>query len=142
MKVAIDSDATGAALKAELVAFLRECGIGISDIGNPIAVEYPDVAARLATYISMGAYDRGILICGTGNGVCMMANKVPGVYAGIAHDLEPARRLAASNNAQILCLGSDYITAEKAKRVAWVFLTAEHQKRPNAGRMRQLEAAR
>lgn len=137
MKIAIDSDETGRLLKQQIVESLTAAGKEVVDLAG--GHEYPDCAHELAMQIASGEYDRGILICGTGQGMAMMANKVPRVYAGVCHDVMSAQKLAASNNAQILCLGSDVILPSAAKQVAIAFIETKFDLRPNSRRMRELE---
>lgn len=137
MRIAVASDKTGRQLARELLALLRESHLDVQSICEHD--EYPDVGRYAAEYVAIGTFDRAIVICGTGTGVCMAANKVKGVFAGTCFHEEAARRLAANNNAQILCLGSDYIDVPTAKRVVKAFLETEFQPRPNAQRLRDLE---
>jgi len=95
-----------------------------ADIG-PEEVDYPDVAERVALAIRDGRSDRGILICGTGIGMAISANKVPGVRAALAHDVYSAERARKSNNAQILTLGARVIGPESAKTVVRAWLASE-----------------
>jgi ribose 5-phosphate isomerase B len=88
-------------------------------------VDYPDVAESLALAIRDGRSDRGILICGTGIGMAITANKVPGVRAALAHDVYSAERARKSNNAQILTLGARVIGPESAKTVVHAWLESE-----------------
>ena len=88
-------------------------------------VDYPDVAERLALDIRAGRSDRGILICGTGIGMAIAANKIPGVRAAQAHDVYSAERARKSNNAQILTLGARVIGPESAKTVVHAWLESE-----------------
>ncbi len=88
-------------------------------------VDYPDVAERVALAVRDGRSDRGILICGTGIGMAIAANKVPGVRAALAHDVYSAERARKSNNAQILTLGARVIGPESAKTVVHAWLESE-----------------
>jgi ribose 5-phosphate isomerase B len=93
--------------------------------GPDDAVDYPDVAERVAGAIRDGQADRAILICGTGIGMAIAANKVPGVRAALAHDVYSAERARKSNNAQILTLGARVIGPEAAKTVVHAWLASE-----------------
>jgi ribose 5-phosphate isomerase B len=88
-------------------------------------IDYPDVAERVALAVRDGRSDRGILICGTGIGMAITANKVPGVRAALAHDVYSAERARKSNNAQILTLGARVIGPESAKTVVHAWLESE-----------------
>jgi len=100
--VAIGSDEAGFRLKGVLVDLLREEGLEVADFGchSEDPVDYPDVAFELAEAVARGEHDRGILICGTGIGMSIAANKVPGVRAAQAHDSYSAERARKSNDAQ------------------------------------------
>lgn len=137
MKIAIDSDQTGLALKQQIFDYLHSYGKDVVDLAG--GHEYPDCANELAIRVASLEYDRGILICGSGLGMAIMANKVPRVYAGVCHDVKSAKRLAASNNAQILCMGCEVVLPSTAKRVALAFIETPFEPRPNAQRMRELE---
>ena len=145
MRVVIDADGNGAAMKRVLADALREQGVDCTDLdylaSHPEG-DYPDVACHLATKIQQKQYDRGILICGTGLGMAMCANKVRGVFAGTCHDVYSAERLSKSNDAQILTLGALVVGVELAKAIVSAFVHSEFQggrSTPKVQRMRQLE---
>ncbi len=124
MKIIIGSDQNGFALKNVIIEHLTNKGVNIKDMGvyNEDPVDYPDIAEQLALTIAHNEYERGILICGTGVGMAIVANKVPGVRAACAHDVYSAERARKSNDAQILTMGSLVIGVELAKSLvdAWV----------------------
>jgi len=110
--------------------------------GSPAAadeVDYPDVAERVAIAIREGRSDRGILICGTGIGMAIAANKVPGVRAAQAHDVYSAERARKSNNAQILTLGARVIGPESAKTVVHAWLDSEFAGGASTRKVEKLE---
>ena len=114
MKILIGSDGFGYRLKEEIKDYLLKIGhipidVGVDKTDSPDI--YPDVANELANRISSGETDRGILICGTGIGMAMVANKVPGVRAACAHDPYSAERARKSNNAQIITFGAQIVGA-------------------------------
>ena len=113
--VAIGSDEAGFRLKGVLIEVLGEEGVEVADFGchSEDPVDYPDVAFEVAQAVARGEHDRGILICGTGIGMSIAANKVPGVRAAQAHDAYSAERARKSNDAQILALGSATIDEEQ-----------------------------
>ncbi|MGE5236966.1 MAG: ribose 5-phosphate isomerase B [Acidobacteriota bacterium] len=125
--VAVGSDDAGYALKERVAARLRETGYPVTDFGcySPEPVDYPDVAFDLASAVARGEFTRGILICGTGIGMAIAANKVPGVRAAQAHDPYSAERARKSNDAQILTLGARVIGAELALSLVDTWLHAE-----------------
>lgn len=144
MRVAVDSDGAGTELKRVVVAHLRSLGAEVEDL-DLLAVrptEYPDIGYNLAQRVAQHEFDRGVLICGTGLGMCMIANKVEGIYAGVCHDVYSAERLRKSNNAQIITLGARVIGPELAKTVlsAWVASEFEEGRSSSkVARMRELE---
>lgn len=127
--VAIGSDEAGFALKERLVDELRTIGCEASDFGcySTDPVDYPDVALAVAEAIAQGEHARGILICGTGIGMAIAANKVPGVYAAQVHDPYSAERARASNNAQIMTIGARVVAPELAVALVHIWLGAEFQ---------------
>ncbi len=144
MKIVIDSDDFGRDLKNALVNDLKNSGVEITDLDflGKQKVDYPDIAINLATQIQNRQFDRGILICGTGLGMAMCANKVPGVFAGTCHDIYSAERLVKSNNAQIITMGAMVIGPELAKMIVRAFIGSEFQggrSLPKVQRMRELD---
>jgi ribose 5-phosphate isomerase B len=130
MRVAIGNDEAGFGLKDVIVKHLRERGVEVEDFGVSSAeavpdVDYPDVAHRVADAVAHGREERAILICGTGIGMAITANKVPGVRAAQAHDVYSAERARKSNDAQILALGARVIGPELAKSIVDAFLAAD-----------------
>jgi ribose 5-phosphate isomerase B len=127
--VFLGADDAGLDLLDVIARELADLGVRVevvrpADIG-PEEVDYPDVAERVALAIQDGRSDRGILICGTGIGMAISANKVPGVRAAQAHDVYSAERARKSNNAQILTLGARVIGPESAKTVVRAWLASE-----------------
>lgn len=127
--VLLGADEAGLGLLDVIAGDLAELGVTVEivrpgDIG-PEEIDYPDVAERVAFAIRDGRSDRGILICGTGIGMAITANKVPGVRAAQAHDVYSAERARKSNNAQILTLGARVIGPESAKTVVRAWLASE-----------------
>jgi len=127
MRVAIGSDHFGLALKNVLFAHLKERGHDVTDCGvyTPEAVDYPDIAEAVALAVAGGQYERGVLICGTGIGMAICANKVPGIRAAQVHDVYSAERAAKSNDAQIITMGSQVIGPELAKMLVDAWLSSE-----------------
>ncbi|MBN2376410.1 MAG: RpiB/LacA/LacB family sugar-phosphate isomerase [Sedimentisphaerales bacterium] len=144
MKIAIDADCNGTELKKELCDLLKEKNVDFQDLAyiDSHQGDYPDVACNLALQIQKGNFDRGILICGTGLGVAMCANKVKGIFAGVCHDVYSAERLRKSNNAQIITLGALIIGPQLARTIISAWLDSEYQggrSAPKVDRMRELE---
>jgi len=144
MRVAVDSDDAGIELKRVVVDHLRALGAEVEDLNllGERQADYPDIGYHLARRIARNDFDRGVLICGTGLGMCMIANKVEGVYAGVCHDVYSAERLSKSNDAQILTMGARVIGPELAKTVVSAWLRSEFEagrSAPKVARMRELE---
>jgi len=124
MKLAIAGDSAGEGLAGVLATYLKD-RFEVHEISRTEAGPDPfsaDLADRVASAVINGTYDRAILVCGTGIGVCISANKVPGIRAALTHDTYSAERAALSNNAQIITMGSRVIGPELAKMVADTFL--------------------
>ena len=124
LRVAIGGDEAAYDLKEILIGYIRELGYEVEDFGtfNAQPVLYPDIAFEVATAIKEGRFDRAVLVCGTGIGVAISANKVPGIRAAQAHDTYSAAKARISNNAQIVTLGSRVIGPELAKSIVATFL--------------------
>jgi ribose 5-phosphate isomerase B len=134
--IAIASDHAGIALKGELGRQLRELGLAVEDLGpeDPSSVDYPDYAHLLARAVADGRVERGILICGTGIGMSMAANRHPGVRAALCHDAYTAEMARRHNDANVLCLGARAIGVGVAEQVVRVFVDTpfeggRHQRR-------------
>lgn len=145
MKVAIDCDDAGLPLKPVILEQLRSLGVEAVDLNllGECQVDYPDIAHNLALKIAAHEFDRGILICGTGLGMAMVANKVKGVFAGTCHDVYSAERVCKSNNAQVLTLGARVIGPELARTIVTAWVKSEFEggrSLPKVERMRELEA--
>ena len=127
MKIAIAGDSAGEGLAATLTAHLQSHH-DVADLSRIAALPdafYADLADRVASAVMTGQYDRAILVCGTGIGVCISANKVPGIRAALCHDTYSAQRAALSNNAQIITMGARVIGPELAKSIAEAFLAEQ-----------------
>lgn len=144
LRVAIDADDAAIELKNGIVEYLKTKDISIIDLNysNDEPKMYPEIAFNLAKKIQVGEYDRGILICGTGLGMAMAANKVEGVYAGVCHDVYSAERLKKSNDANVLTMGARVIGIELAKMIVDAWLNSEFVgggSQPKVELMRKLE---
>jgi ribose 5-phosphate isomerase B len=123
--IAVGSDPNAAALKAAVLRFLEAKGVPCEDYGSDDTV-YANVAIRVAEAVAAGTHDRGILICGTGIGMSIAANKVPGAYAALVADAYSAERARKSNNANIITLGALTTGVEVAKVLVSIWLDAEY----------------
>lgn len=134
--IVIASDHAGVDLKAELVRWLADRGEAFTDLGpaGPESVDYPDFAHRLTAEIETGRADRGILVCGTGIGMSMAANRHSGIRAALCHDAFTSEMARRHNDANVLCIGSRVIGIGVAIQVVEVFLDSRfegdrHQRR-------------
>jgi ribose 5-phosphate isomerase B len=128
VRILIGSDPIGYKLKEDLKEYLSSLEYEVLDLGcsgENDAVDYPDVAVALADRISAGETDRGILICGTGIGMAIAANKVPGVRAACCHDPYSAERAKKSNNAQVITMGAQIIAPTLARLILDHWLASE-----------------
>jgi ribose 5-phosphate isomerase B len=125
--IIVGADHLGLPLKNALRDYLIKEGYQVDDIGvnSEDPVLYPNIAVELAEKVAEGQYDRGILVCGTGIGMAMTANKIPGVRAAVIHDAYSAERARASNDAQVACFGSLVIGVNTAKKNLDVWLESE-----------------
>ena len=144
MRVAIDCDDAGSALKKVILEHLRAEGVEAVDLDmlGKSKVDYPDIGYHLAKRVSGKEFDRGVLICGTGLGMAMVANKVEGIFAGTCHDVYSAERLCKSNDAQIITMGARVIGPELAKSIVSAWLKSNFEggrSLPKVRRMRELE---
>jgi ribose 5-phosphate isomerase B len=136
MRVALGADHAGVHLKASVRSLLESKGIEVQDIGtvDETSVDYPDYAEAVARSVATGTVDRGILVCGTGVGMAIAANKVDGVRAAAVVDLESARLSREHNDANVLALGARVTTPDVALRIVDTFIETpfaggRHQRR-------------
>ena len=128
MKIAIGSDKSGFAVKEAIKAYLAETGAEFDDLGTVRLEEvhpYDQVASEVAPKVQSGEYDRAILICGTGAGMCVVANKYKGVYAVACEGVYSAKMARAINNANVLCMGGWIVGPEMAVEMVKTFLTTD-----------------
>ena len=127
MKIAIGCDENALDLKNALIDVLKAKGSDYKDFGvfTKDPVDYPDVAKSLVVEIQKGNFDRGILVCGTGIGMAVCANKFKGIRAAVCHDLYSAQRAILSNDCQVLCMGSLIIGKSLAQEILKVWLDIE-----------------
>ena len=127
MRVVIGSDHAGFELKQEIIARLGELGHEALDIGTngPEAVDYPDFAEAVALAVIDGKADRGVLLCGSGVGASVSANKIPGIRAAVCHDSYSARQGVEHDDMNVLVLGARIVASSLAKDLVRIFLAAE-----------------
>ena len=136
MEIAFGSDHAGVELKTHVTRSLDGRSFTFHDFGptDDTPVDYPDYVARVAQGVASGRFDRGILICGTGVGMAIAANKVPGIRAASVHDTHAARLCREHNDANVLTLGARTLSAEQALSIVQTFLQTpfeggRHQRR-------------
>ena len=136
-KIVIASDHGGLATKSALVAAMKSSGLSVEDLGTMTdeSVDYPDFAALVASAVARGEADRGILVCGTGIGISIAANKFPGVRAAVIHDEFTARMSKQHNNANIIALGGRVLTPEQACKLVDIWLTTAYEGGRHQGRL-------
>lgn len=127
MKVAIGSDHGAVRLKEELKQLMEEMGVAYEDVGthSEASVDYPDIAVEVAKRVISGAAQRGIVLCGTGIGISIAANKCEGIRAALCHDVYSARMSREHNDANVLAMGERVIGFGPAREVARAWLTTE-----------------
>ena len=127
MKIAIGADHGGFLLKTELVIYLTQAGHIPLDLGTfgKEAVDYPDYARAVAQAVLGHTADRGVLICGSGVGACVVANKFPGIRAAVCHDTFSAHQGVEDDEMNVLCLGARVVGTELAKELVRAFLMAK-----------------
>src|SRR5512137_1133811 len=145
MRIVVAGDSVGITLVEILAAHLaKRPGTVVTDLSRVPGREgeyYANIADRAASAILRGEFDRGVLCCGTGIGVCMSANKVPGIRAALTHDVYSAQRAAKSNNAHIITMGARVIGAEHAKTIVDAWLASEFDPQgPSAGNVDAIDS--
>lgn len=129
MRIAVASDHAGFPLKAAIVDELRKLGVEANDLGpyDAASVDFPDFAARVGRAIQNGEAERGILLCGSGVGVCIAANKLHGIRAAITHDTYSAHQGVEHDGMNVMCLGARIIGEALARELVQSFVGAEFQ---------------
>jgi ribose 5-phosphate isomerase B len=141
MKIAVGSDHRGFEAKKRIVLLLEQLGHEVLDQGTngPESVDYPDFAIEVAKAVGEKRVDRGILICGTGIGMCIAANKVHGVRAAPCHDSITAEMSRRHNDANILCLSGDLLGEELIDRMVRIWLQTDFEGGRHARRVEKIE---
>lgn len=143
MRIAVGSDHAGWPLKEALVPFLIERGWDVEDFGtfSADAVDYPDYAVKVADAVARGDVERGLLLCGSGQGMCMTANKMVGVRAALAHDVVSARLARQHNDANVLTLGARFVASPLAEEILTMFLETDFAGGRHQVRVEKIDAA-
>ena len=141
MQIAIGSDHRGYQVKSKIIALLKRLEHTVVDVGtdDTASVDYPDIAADVAHRVSRGEADRGILICGSGLGMCIAANKVPGIRAAPCHDDLTAEMSRRHNDLNVLCLSADMLGEKLIDRMVEIWLTTEFEGGRHARRVEKIE---
>ncbi len=128
-RIAIGADHRGFALKEVIIPFLEELGHSHKDYGSydTTSVDYPDIAVKVGEAVAGGDFDFGILICSTGIGICIAANKVKGIRAALCHNPFEAQRARSHNDANVLCLRGEDIDAPSARDIVRAFLSTDFE---------------
>ena len=151
MRIAVGTDHRGFEIHSKVVELVKRLGHEVVDAGtfSPDAVDYPDIAATVAWQVSRAEVDRGILVCGTGLGMCIAANKVPGVRAAPCHDDITAEMSRRHNDSNVLCLSADLLGERLIDRMIELWLVTPFEGGRHARRVdkitaleRQVEAER
>lgn len=127
MKIAIAADHAGYDMKQALLPFLTKLGYEVTDLGTDTAdipSDYPDFAQLMGEQVTSGQAERGILVCGSGVGVSIAANKIPGIYAALCHDTYSAHQGVEHDKMNVICIGSRIIGTELAREIVRTFLAA------------------
>jgi ribose 5-phosphate isomerase B len=142
MHIAIGTDHRGFAIRAKVVGLLHRLGHEVEDVGttNESPVDYPDIAALVAGKVSRGEAERGILMGGTGLGMCITANKFPGVRAATCHDDLTAEISRRHNDLNVLCMSADMLGERLIERIVEIFLTAPFDGGRHARRVDKIAA--
>lgn len=141
MRIAVGSDHAGFALKETLAAHLREAGNDVIDVGthSTESVDYPDYGAAVGRAVVSGVADRGVAVCGSGIGICIAANKVPGVRAATVHDVTSATFTRLHNDANVMCVGERFIGPQVALDALDAFLSTEFEGGRHARRVAAID---
>ena len=142
--IVIASDHAGVDLKTQIIKVVEESGRKVRDLGptDESSVDYPDFAHRLAEAVANGEAEAGILICGTGIGMSMSANRHPGVRAALCHDAFTAEMARRHNDANVLCMGARVLGVGVAEQITRVFLDSEFEGGRHQRRVDKIEIER
>ena len=140
MKIVIGCDEAAYDLKEEIKKYLEKKGQEVKDVGvyDKSSSLYADTAEKLCKEITNGNYERGILLCGTGIGMAITANKVPGIRAAVAHDIFSLERMIKSNNCQVLCMGARIIAPQSAELLLDTWLDIKYHDGPSTPKVNRI----
>jgi ribose 5-phosphate isomerase B len=141
MRIAVGGDHRGYSIRSKVIDLLKRLGHDVVDVGtySNQAVDYPDIAASVASKVSCGEVERGILVCGTGLGMCIAANKFAGVRAAPCHDDLTAEMSRRHNDLNVLCLSADLLGERLIDRMVELWLTTPFEGGRHARRIEQIK---
>lgn len=148
MKVVVGSDHAGFAMKCELIPFLQELGHEIDDVGSydPAPVDFPDIARKVAAAIVAGRSERGLMVCGTGVGAAIGANKMKGIRAAVCHDIHSAHQCVEHDDVNVMCIGAQIVGPWLARDLIAAYLAAQFSTREEfrrrVAKLADMDAAR
>jgi ribose 5-phosphate isomerase B len=148
MRLVVGSDHAGFPLKRELLLYLRELGHSVDDVGSfdPDPVDFPDIARKVAAAIVSGKAERGLMVCGTGVGAAIGANKMKGIRAAVCHDVHSAHQCVEHDDVNVMCIGAQIVGAWLAKDLIAAYLTAqfstEEEFRRRVAKLAEMDAGR
>src|SRR5512141_975897 len=133
MQIAIGGDHAGFSLKGPIIELLRAAGHTVHDFGSytPDPVDFPDIAQAVCAAVRQGDAERGIMVCGTGVGACIAANKIPGIRASVCHDTYSAHQCVEHDDVNLLCMGAWIIGPKTAEEVLKAYLGATFSTDPD-----------
>lgn len=129
MRIVIGSDHAGFPLKADVLTFIRSLGHEVADVGShtPEPVDFPDIARAVCGSIREGRADRGLMVCGTGVGAAIAANKVRGIRAAVCHDIHSAHQSVEHDDVNVMCIGAQIVGPWLARDLVAAFLAAKFE---------------
>jgi ribose 5-phosphate isomerase B len=144
MKIALASDHAGFSEKEKLKPLLRDLGLDVEDLGtmSETSVDYPDYARKVAEEVARGNADQGLLVCGSGTGMAITANKVPGVRAAVAWSEETARLARQHNDANVLAIGARTTPPEQIPAIVRTWFTTDFEGGRHADRVAKIEPSK
>ncbi len=133
MKIAIGGDHAGFPLKGPVIELLRAAGHDVQDFGSyaPEPVDFPDIAAKVCDAVRHGAAERGIMVCGTGVGASIAANKIPGIRATVCHDVYSAHQCVEHDDVNVLCVGAQIVGIKLVEEILRAYLAAQFSTEPD-----------
>ena len=142
MRIALGCDHRGLALKQAIMPLLQNLGHSYHDFGcySSDSVDYPDIAQKVAEAVALGDFDHGILVCSTGIGMSIAANKIKGIRAALCHDTFTAQRARQHNDANVLCIGGQNIEVNSALEIVKTYLSTDFEGGRHIPRLNKVEA--